>query len=211
MESLDRVSPFGSVLDLGCGDARVGRYLREAKLSPEPIVYVGVDNCPDLLSVAPPEPGGSLKAPVRLHEADLGVAGWSQCLGNNAGFDVVVSFSALHHIPGQDLRLQLLEEIRSLLNPGGVFICSVWQVFGSPRLQRKIQPWSEAGLQSEDVDDFDLLMDWQRDGRGLRYVHHFSEEELCGLLQAASFEVVETFYSDGQSGKMGLYAISRHK
>jgi len=209
MQSLDRVAPFGSLLDLGCGDARVGRYLRETKLTPEPILYVGVDNCPQLLSVDPPEPGGSLRPPVHLHEADLGVSGWSRCLGRAARFDVVVSFSALHHIPGEDLRLQLLKEIRTVLKPGGHFICSVWQVFGSPRLQRKIQPWGEAGLKAEDVDNYDLLMDWQRDGRGLRYVHHFPETELCGLLRDAGFEVDTTFYSDGESGKMGLYVISR--
>jgi hypothetical protein len=52
-------------------------------------------------------------------------------------------------------------------------------------------------------------MDWRRDGEGIRYVHHFSEPELSALAEQAGFQVEETFYSDGETGTLGLYQIWR--
>ena len=57
------------------------------------------------------------------------------------------------------------------------------------------------------MDEGDYLLDWKRGGEGLRYVHQFSEEELGGLAEDAGFRVVESFYSDGESGRLGLYQV----
>ena len=55
----------------------------------------------------------------------------------------------------------------------------------------------------------DYLLDWRRDGNGLRYVHHFNEEELAALASDSGFSVLETFNSDGESGNLGLYQVWR--
>ena len=57
------------------------------------------------------------------------------------------------------------------------------------------------------MDPGDYLLDWRSGGQGLRYVHHFSREELGALAAAYGFEVVETFESDGEGGRLGLYGV----
>ena len=39
----------------------------------------------------------------------------------------------------------------------------------------------------------------------LRYVHHFSSDELDNLAALAGYKVLDTFFSDGASGRLGLY------
>ena len=62
-------------------------------------------------------------------------------------------------------------------------------------------------LAQADVDSGDYLLDWRRGGKGYRYVHHFSEDELSRLAKLSGFHVVESFYSDGATGNLGLYQI----
>jgi len=57
------------------------------------------------------------------------------------------------------------------------------------------------------VDFGDYLLDWRSGGRGLRYVHHFDEAELNALAAASRFRVQETFYADGEGGRLGLYQV----
>ncbi len=57
------------------------------------------------------------------------------------------------------------------------------------------------------MDPGDYLLDWRRGGEGLRYVHHFSPEELAELAAETGFRVLETFWSDGEGGNLGLYQV----
>jgi hypothetical protein len=74
-------------------------------------------------------------------------------------------------------------------------------------LRERIQSWELIGLSPGDVEPGDYLLDWRSGGTGLRYVHHFNEEELSRLAQESGFDVIETFYSDGEGGKLGLYQV----
>jgi hypothetical protein len=102
-----------------------------------------------------------------------------------------------------------------MLAPDGLFIHSNWQFLNSEKLKARVQPWEAAtiaepglsGLEVSDVDAGDYLLDWRRDGKGLRYVHHFDEAELHELAEATSFSVIDTFYSDGVTGDLGLYQV----
>ena len=81
------------------------------------------------------------------------------------------------------------------------------QFLNSDKLRARVQPWSEIGLTEADVDANDTLLDWRGGGRGLRYVHHFDEAELNALASASRFQVRETFLSDGENGRLGLYQV----
>jgi hypothetical protein len=91
--------------------------------------------------------------------------------------------------------------------PGGRLTLSVWNFLASPRLRRRILPWREAGLAEGELDPGDYLLDWRRGGRGLRYVHHFTEPELDGLAAATGFGVADGYLSDGESGVLGRYQV----
>jgi len=107
--------------------------------------------------------------------------------------------------------LDILKTIHELLAGGGRFIHSNWQFLNSPRLRQRVRKWSEAGLTEADVDEGDYLLDWRSGGMGLRYVHHFSEEELAVLAESSGFTVVETFYSDGKEGNLAIYQVWRKR
>ena len=77
----------------------------------------------------------------------------------------------------------------------------------SEKLKSRIQPWQAIGLTDRDVDPGDYLIDWRSGGRGLRYVHHFDEQELEALAAACGFRVRQTFRSDGTNGLLGLYQV----
>jgi hypothetical protein len=113
----------------------------------------------------------------------------------------------LHHIPSTELRLKILRVVNQLLEPDGLFIHSNWQFLNSEKLKARIQDWSTVNLSAPDVDPHDYLLDWRSSGEGLRYVHQFEEKELDELARASHFQVIDTFYSDGEGGRLGLYQI----
>lgn len=192
-----------SLLDVGCGDGRVGRALRDALVPNSILCYRGVDFSPRLLRMA------DLRArDFASVTADLSGPGWKRHPAlEGMRFDCAVCFAVLFHIPGARRRARLLREIRELLAPGGRAVISVWQFLHLPRLRKRVIPWEAVGLSQNDVEAGDLLVDWRRGGRGLRYVHHFSEEELLALCRGAGFSVDQTYRSDGESGDLSLFAV----
>jgi len=198
LEALDSQS---RLLDLGCGNGQLAAHLVEKGFHGE---YIGVDSSAALLNEARKNIPNSAKA--ALIQADLAAPDWDQALSGRQ-FDVVLAFAVLHHLPGESLRRRVLEKTRALLDRQGRFIHSQWQFLNSPRLRARLQPWQKAGIQEADVDPGDYLLDWRRGGHGLRYVHHFTGAELQALATATGFHILETFYSDGETGDLGLYQV----
>jgi (p)ppGpp synthase/HD superfamily hydrolase len=105
------------------------------------------------------------------------------------------------------LRLDILRVVNQLLRENGLFIHSNWQFLNSEKLRARIQPWTAVSISEADVDPGDYLLDWRSNGKGLRYIHHFDEKELEELASASHFNIIDTFYSDGQTGNLGIYQI----
>lgn len=205
---LDNLPAEANILDLGCGN---GELARELDRRGHRGAYIGLDLSSALLKEAERTPLKSLRA--TFVQADLADPQWArdilwlQASTTKFGLDVILAFAVLHHVPGEDLHLQTLQMVRACLAPGGMFIHSEWQFLNSPRLRERVQSWELIGLSPGDVDPGDYLLDWRSGGIGLRYVHHFSEDELRRLAQGSGFEVIETFYSDGEGGRLGLYQV----
>ena len=189
-----------TILDLGCGNGELARQLaRQGHRGP----YLGLDFSLPLLREADSPPEG---LSARFMEIDL-TRLWEskeELLGSGK-WGVVSAFAVLHHIPSEETRLNILQAVHELLAENGRFIFSNWQFLNSEKLRSRIQDWSKAGLSERDVDPGDYLLDWRSGGEGLRYVHHFNENELTRLAHAAGFVVLDTFYSDGERGNLGLY------
>jgi tRNA (uracil-5-)-methyltransferase TRM9 len=218
---LDSLKGDESILDLGCGNGELARALaRRAHRG----AYLGLDFSVPLLGEAKSMPEGFS---ATFLQADL-TSGWMEVIpmsrevatvqtpdnreiaappmaARNDSYEVVFSFAAIHHIPSHKIRLEILKAVNTLLAPGGRFVHSNWQFLNSPRLRGRIQPWSAIGLQESDVDPGDYLLDWRAGGTGLRYVHHFNEEELAELAASSGFTVVDTFTSDGRQGNLAVY------
>ena len=191
------IPPSANLLDLGCGN---GELARELERRGHQGSYLGLDFSESLLVEARRE----TPAIASFQQADLTAPDLDEHL-STASFDIILAFAVLHHIPGRELRLQLLQRVSRLLVPKGRFIHSNWQPLNSARLKARLQPWEAIELTESDVDPSDYLLDWRREGRGLRYVHQFNSLELEGLAQETGFMVIDTFSSDGLGGNLGLY------
>jgi SAM-dependent methyltransferase len=201
------------ILDLGCGNGQLARSLA-ARGHTGP--YLGLDFSPPMLTDARSQPPGFSAA---FRQVDLTSLDWetdtdSRPNGKHlpfslpvAGFDLILAFAFLHHIPSHALRRDVLQKVHGLLSPGGRFIHSEWQFLNSEKMKARIQPWEQVELSAADVDEGDSLLDWRSGGRGLRYVHLFSEPELAHLAAESGFRILETFLSDGQGGRLSLYQV----
>lgn len=196
---LEGIEISTKVLDLGCGNGELARQLAQQGFTG---LYTGLDFSPELLRQACAAQSPS----YHFLQADLSTPEWDAPL-SGMQYDCILAFAVLHHLPGADLRLQALRKVRSMLAPEGRFIHSEWQFLNSPRLKNRIQPWEAIGLSESEVDPGDYLMDWRQGGYGLRYVHHFSEAELLEMAGAAGFSVVQSFVSDGENSRLGLYQV----
>lgn len=184
------------LLDLGCGNGEFARALAAAGFRGE---YTGLDFSLPLLRAADSQPQGFGAA---FLQADLTAPAWPLTAGD---FPVISCFATLHHIPSLELRRTLLQQARALLKPGGRLLLSVWQFLHSERLRARILPWQRVHLSAAQVDEGDALLDWRSGGLGLRYAHHFSAAELADLAAQSGFRVVDSFFSDGAEGNLGLY------
>ncbi len=208
---LPRIAHEAAILDLGCGNGNLAHALLGAGHRGP---YVGLDFSASLLAAR-----GDLPPTFRFLQIDLAHEDWSsralQALASLTAstspplFNIVTAFAVLHHLPGADLRLNLLRKAHNVLAEDGLLLHSEWQFLNSPKLTARIQPWSRAGLRADQVESGDYLLDWRANGQGLRYVHHFTEEELRALANASGFTVLETFLSDGHNGRLGLYQVWR--
>jgi len=191
-----------SILDLGCGNGELARVLAKHNHRGS---YLGVDFSLPLLREAESIPEHFSAKFMEADLTQLSVISKQLLLTDN--WSLITSFAVLHHIPSRDLRLNILHTVHQLLPPNGLFIHSNWQFLNSEKLKARIKPWDVAAISGSDVDAGDYLLDWRSGGEGLRYVHHFGEDELRELAEATGFQIQDVFYSDGETGNLGLYQI----
>lgn len=185
-----------TVLDVGCGDGRFGRYLRSSRPYR---AYTGIDFSLGLLARARElDPDGT------YHLRDLTEASALAGLGQ---FDAIFCLSTLQHIPGRARRLSLVRAMAEHLEPSGHVALANWQFATNERQLRKIRPWAEAGVDPEAVEPGDYLLSWERGGRGLRYAAQIDEAETRSLAAVAGLRVVASFLSDGREGDLNLYSF----
>ena len=236
LRALEELPPQASVLDLGCGNGELAAELqRRGHSGPyvgldssEPLLELArrQDIPPswrfvqaDLTAADWPATAlAGLAALMRMASSGRmqeGLSAQSEEPGSDQAaqpghpetFQQVFAFAVLHHIPGDELRTRLLRQVHGLMAPGGRLTLSVWNFLASPRLRRRILPWREAGLAEGELDPGDYLLDWRHGGRGLRYVHHFTEPELSELAAASGFGLADSYLADGESGVLGRYQV----
>lgn len=100
------------VLDLGCGDGRLGALVTDHRPSVERVVCV--DRSEPMLALAHARFGDDVRVEVRT--GDL-----TEPLAVLGPFDVVVSGFAIHHLE-DDRKRSLFAEVAGLLAPGGRFL-----------------------------------------------------------------------------------------
>lgn len=150
---LSYVQPPTSVLDVGCGNGRFGRFLAE-RLGVDQIIYYGVDNNPALLERARAALDG-IDAQIIQHDIiEQPISGVEQV-------DLVALFGVLHHIPGAQQRCDFMRQLADYVKPGGVLVFAAWRFYEQERFRSRIVPWPD----DLDVEPHDYLLDWRRGAR----------------------------------------------
>ena len=197
-------------LDVGCGNGNLAVELLKSGWEGS---YLGIDFSEELVKIAREKAiflNLNSHMELEFSTVDIFHHDWIKNLPDLT-WDGITMLAVLHHIPGFQERREILQSIRNILPAGSRLFLSVWQLQNSPRLLKRVQPWSKIGLDESEVEAGDVLMDWRsqntyRDEKpGYRYVHLFTEKELDQLAKETGFQVMDRFYSDGKEGNLALY------
>jgi SAM-dependent methyltransferase len=201
-----------AVLDVGCGNARFGRFLAERVPR---LRYTGLDASPELLAIAAAR--GELGQAPELRALDLLERSPAAALAGRR-FDLITLFGVVHHVPGAARRRALLAGCLALLRPRGLLCATWWQLEAFARFRRRLLPWPEYNrtaprpIDPAALEPGDHLLPWEQ-GPHVRYVHYADDAEQAALVADLAAdpgaEVVAEFESDGREGRLNRYRVLR--
>lgn len=185
---VEEVKDGESVLDVGCGN---GRLL--AALASNNIEYFGVDNSLNLIETAranfQPQ---SLKLKVKSLKFEIGdVLELDKVVREQ--FDHVFCIAVLHHLPGRELKLKALEQLKLRMKPGGRIVLTVWNLWNKPKFVKMIikQIWQKFMGKNKYAWNDLVFTGFVKNGGSQRYYHAFTERELKGLIRKAGLKIEE--------------------
>lgn len=208
------------VFDLACGNLRFEAFLAEQ--ADRPLELYGVDSCDEL---AFDESGhadavtGFMYRKLDVLEALMGKSrGGAALLADVPAADLSVCFGFMHHVPGVELREDVLRMLLARTRAGGIAAVSFWTFAEDPRLARKAVGATARAAKEPPFEGFlphalepgDYLLDW-RGSAPYRYCHSFGEDEVSRLAEAVSGDADEVgrFSADGRTGNLNRYLILR--
>ena len=198
------------ILDVGCGNGRLLEAFGDKKIS-----YLGVDNSEKLINLA--EKNRKSPAPLRLARPGQ-IANRKFIVGNildlgripEMNFDYVFSVALFHHLPGNDLRIAALRQLKNKVSENGKIIIVVWNLWSQPKFRKLILKFAllklmKKNLPAGKMDFGDILFDWKSpsgQAQSQRYYHAFTKRGLKKIIKKAGLKI-EKIYKD----KYNYYAI----
>ena len=113
-----------NILDAGCGNGRLLEIFKNKKIN-----YLGVDSSKGLISEAQKNwPNYNFQVGDILELDKL----------KQTNFDYVFCVAVLHHLPGQDLQVEALRQIKNKIKPDGKIILTVWNLWSQKKYRKLI-------------------------------------------------------------------------
>ena len=202
-----------SVLDIGCGNARLAHFLHDAGVD---LQYTGVDANADLLDSARKRLAVDLAGRCQLTQQNFLLSGGPGAELPSGPFSLIAVMGVLHHVPGRDWRLALLRAAAERLAPGGLLALAAWQFADRDRFARRMIEWSQLDpVLGEPIDEDHL----EAGDRALRfgddpsapprYCHQVADAEFEGWPEELGLEKLADFRADGAEGDLNRYWILR--
>jgi len=183
-----RIKKEVSILDLGCGNGRFLKYLKDEGINVSK--YVGIDNSKILLNIAKKE-----NPEAEFIDVDLNTMEWEKKVKGE--FDLIVSFGVMHHIESFQLRRNILESSAALLKKGGALAIAYWQFLKDPKLKAKAKKIARE-------NDYELP--FGQNG-AKRFCHFVNETEALKLESDLPIKRMDSYYADGKSKELNYYVI----
>lgn len=176
------IQPGQTVLDLGCGNGRVADLINEIKAQ-----YVGLDISEELIKIA-----RELRPQNQFY-----VGSMHQIPFEDNSFDHILPIASFHHIPGEELRVQTLLEMKRVLKPGGYILMTNWNLHQWRFWRQRMRNNMDARLGRHDREKNGMLIPWFTQDKQLlaeRYYHSFTEREMKRLAKKAGMQIAEQYY-----------------
>jgi len=180
------------IFDVGCGN---GRLLETLVSNQQKLNYLGVDQSEELINHA------RLQYPNnKFLVGDILELGEIQ----EINFDYVFCIAVLHHLPGADLRVAALRQLRNKVSNDGRIIVSVWDIWSQPKLKKLIYKFAllkiiKKNLPAGSLDFGDILFDWKKEEDGKlsrRYYHAFTKWGLKKIIKKAGLKIEKIYKAD---------------
>lgn len=200
----EQIKDGDKILDAGCGNGRLLRAFGEKKID-----YVGIDNSKELAKTA----ANNFQIPITNNQTNY-KSQFSNKIKNTKfilgdiieldkfkenNFTYVFCVAVLHHLPGKDLRVKALKQMKNKISNNGRIIITVWNLWSQLKFRKLIFKYGLLKLIGKNNMNFgDILFDWQNNqGQPLsrRYYHAFTKKELKKLAVSAGLKI-EKLYKD---------------
>ncbi len=196
--------PTSTILDLGCGNGRWGKYLFEKNHLAHG-AYVGVDENQTLLQYACRDLLSHTEVLHFLHENLQTFLERPATAQLPLQYDLIVLFGVWHHLPGKDNRAKILQQLARLLKPKGLLVISCWRFLRSAQLQARLVVPQLVGINQSQLEAGDNFLDWRSGPQASRYCHDTDRSELMPQARRAGLHLCEEFSADGKTGDLNDY------
>jgi tRNA (uracil-5-)-methyltransferase TRM9 len=228
-----------SILDLGCGNARFATFLQsnfpdlkinyvgidtdlqflengkersKASFSSFKLIKADliIDNWIEELE------GNAPKSSVILNSFPNPLTTESKI--SNIKFDLVVMFGILHHIPSYKSRLKLLQQASEMMNREGQLVFTGWRFLDKYRLRKRVLNPKQLfyhhalnffGLEQDELEENDYLLDWVKYEYSIRYAHYVSEAEAEEMTKKVRLQVETHFIDDSLQRDQNNYWVCK--
>ena len=197
MKLTEPVKDGDRILDVGCGNGRLMEAFKNKKIN-----YLGVDNSEALIELAKKNYIREIaSSPSTAPRNDKWIVTDILELDKfpEKDFDYIFCIAVLPHLPGDDLKVKALEQMKNKIKNNGKIIITVWNLWTQIKFKKLIFKGFLLKLCGKNKLDFgDILFDWKNNkGEKIsqRYYHAFTKNQLKKLAIHAGLKI-EKLYKD---------------
>ena len=180
-----KVKDGDNILDVGCGNGRLLELFKDKKIN-----YLGVDSSEELINLS------RQKYLSKYNQFKIGDILELDKI-KEINFDHVFCIAVFHHLPGQDLQIKALKQLKNKLNPGGAIVLTAWNLWSQAKYRKLIFKFALQKLIGLNEMNFgDILFDWKNNkGENLsqRYYHAFTKMDLKKIAQKAGLKIKKIY------------------